>query len=317
MTKVLQSSAERRIRALRRQLALDLFLRFGKCWELVSGFRSSRGLEVMVGAPLDPQVEEFVSAVSIGAQSSAWIDEPTRAAHDALIPHDCRPALNLVNPWIVFLHKLFLFDPPADRLLEYAEGPLAALSRRPTPPDSSTVTKKGRIGDSPPAMIAPPVAVTLDPQHVLDTLTYYTSAFLAELHNRLSPAGVDVWKTANEIRNDIPQLDPQFWVDQAYQLGGYICIVVRTGTTEEDVRNAFRLMRHGEGTGKTGAPRRDALTCVQCAIWYDEAGWSHERIGKHFGWAIQTPAGAKRRCETAREHIAEGRTILAQRRAAA
>lgn len=317
MTKALQSSAERRIRALRRQLTLDLFLHSGRCWESVSEFRSSRGLEVMVGAPLDPQVEQFVNAVSIETQSSDWIDEPSRSAYDTLIPHDCQSSLNLANPWIVFLHKLFLFDPPADRLLEYAAGPLSALTARPTPVNSLTATKKGHGGDSPPAMVAPPVALTLDPQHVLDTVTYYTSAFLAELHNRLSPAGVDVWKTANEIRSDIPELDPQFWVDQAYRLGGHMCIVVRAGTTEEDVRGAFRLMRRGEGTGKAGAPRRDALTCVQCAIWYDEFGWSHERIGKHFGWAIQKPPGAKRRCETAREHIAEGRTILGQRRAAA
>jgi hypothetical protein len=89
-------------------------------------------------------------------------------------------------------------------------------------------------------------------------------------------------------------------------------------TTEEDVRNAYRLMAARRPLApQPRRPKRIPLQCLQCAVWYDECGWSHERIAKVFGWTVQRPAGAKPKCETARQYIAEGRLLLSQRKLAA
>jgi hypothetical protein len=95
-------------------------------------------------------------------------------------------------------------------------------------------------------------------------------------------------------------------------------ITVDVHTTEEDVRNAFKMMTANQpARPRPARPKRDPLLCLQCAVWYDQCDWSHERIAQAMGWAIQYPAGAKPRSETARQYIADGRSLLNQRNVAA
>jgi hypothetical protein len=88
-------------------------------------------------------------------------------------------------------------------------------------------------------------------------------------------------------------------------------ISVQPETTEADVRAAFQWIKRRLPTPAppTKSPR-DPLLAAQCAVWRDKYEWSEQRIGEHLGWAIQESPIAKPRCETARQHIAEGRTLL-------
>jgi hypothetical protein len=72
------------------------------------------------------------------------------------------------------------------------------------------------------------------------------------------------------------------------------------------------LARHGYvGEVKATKSPRDLLVCIQCAIWYDLDGWSHERIAARFGWTVQHPPGQTPRSETVRQHVAAGRDFFA------
>lgn len=303
--KALESSAERRIRALMRQLTLDLFRRAGLCWEVVKTGRDACGIAVEVGlSPLIVPIPDCLLGHMVRAQ-------------EELIPDDCKPFLRAQELWIPFLARLFFFDPPEDRLLDYADLPLPGLAKRPTVEQSTPLGIQS--GQKLEMMVAPPIAPMLPPQSVYDAIECYAGALLAELHNRLAPSGVDIWETAQSIVDDIPQLRPKDWTEFAYETVGRSCIIVRPETTEGDVRNAFRLLRHphGEKNRRTDPPQRDPLMCVQCAVWRDRFGWSLERIGKHFGWAIQRKPAQKPSCETARHHVNEGRRILNHNSAAA
>jgi hypothetical protein len=88
-------------------------------------------------------------------------------------------------------------------------------------------------------------------------------------------------------------------------------IEIQPETTEADVRAAFQGIKRRLPTPAlpTKSPR-DPLLAVQCAVWRDRYEWSEQSIGEHLCWAIQESPIAKPRCETARQHIAEGRTLL-------
>jgi hypothetical protein len=91
-------------------------------------------------------------------------------------------------------------------------------------------------------------------------------------------------------------------------------IEVQPETTEADVRAAFQWIKRRLPTpAPSTKSTRDPLLCLQCAIWRDDLGWSEKQIGDQCGWTIQRSSIAKPRCETARQHIAEGRAMLAQR----
>jgi hypothetical protein len=90
-------------------------------------------------------------------------------------------------------------------------------------------------------------------------------------------------------------------------------IIVDEYTTEADVRQAYRkIAAIRKKTAKGGAPKRDPLVAVQCAILYDEDNppdqankgrrrWTHEKLAKRFG--LKSSRAAK-------DHIELGRLIL-------
>lgn len=94
-------------------------------------------------------------------------------------------------------------------------------------------------------------------------------------------------------------------------------IEVNPWTTEHDVRNAFRLIRQTQpDQQKDGAPGRDRLAAVQCAVLYDRYNstgsadkrrrkWTHKRLAEKFGL---------KSARVAKEYVDIGRVILAKTR---
>jgi hypothetical protein len=81
-------------------------------------------------------------------------------------------------------------------------------------------------------------------------------------------------------------------------------------TNKEDASKAYDFIRSLSPQLDRRTKRMDPLICVQCAIWYDQCGWSHTRIAKRFGWKVQRKPAQRPSSETARRHIADGRSIL-------
>jgi hypothetical protein len=79
-------------------------------------------------------------------------------------------------------------------------------------------------------------------------------------------------------------------------------IVVKPWHGENDIRNAFRMIRERQKERPSrGRPKRDPLQSVQCAIFADRYGWTEDRVSQYYGWESYGKAG---------KYIREGRRIL-------
>jgi hypothetical protein len=232
-----------------------------------------------------------------------------------------------------FFAGCLMYDPPPDQLLQYADHANEWL--QPRIPLSHSLTMPLRR--KPPAGL-PIQWIPFLPDFEIAVQSVerehwegYIAVFKENLAAALSDIGVDansiiaeaeeqariqhfqnVTKSivAHDQQTEPSQLTHKQFLDHTVAHATPY-IRVDDVTSDDDVRKAFSYLRSLSPDG--GRPRktkRDPLTAVQCAIWYDNHGWSHERIAKHFGWKVQYPAAQKPRCETARQHIAEGRQIL-------
>lgn len=332
MAKRLESSAERRLQVFRRELILDLYTRHGKFWCDVRWVRELRGIEAEARMP--PPLDLAKVHLPPGLKSSNWSWSPEQqqehrewmvllhALHDAAVPPDHRvetPNASSLEFWMGFLSACVLFDPPAPDLLAFADHGVAAYGEFVNP------LNPWADEDGSPQMLAPPIRFLPNADELLETQERLHYRLIDELHRQLAPRGIDLWEMVYHVEYWNPSdVDATGSADEDAGLVERVkdrprpYIIVDPSTTEEDVRNAFRLMAAAlHERPRPIRPRRDRLVGLQCAIWYDECRWSHERIAKHFGWTVQYPAHAKPRSETARQYIAEGRELLTQRKAAA
>jgi hypothetical protein len=92
-------------------------------------------------------------------------------------------------------------------------------------------------------------------------------------------------------------------------------IVVTPETTDEDVRNARKLIHDGFGTRlRVDASERDPLTAVQVAIFH-RRGWTVPRIANHFSWKlVNDEHGTPRRSSRVTDYINQGEELLDQQK---
>lgn len=329
MGKRLESSAERRLQAFRRELTLDLFTRRGPFWDEIRWIRSLRGIAAEARLPPGLHPGKVHLPADLKATDWAWRPEQRQifrewmvllqVLHDAAVPEEHRvetPYSSSLEFWMGFLSACLRYDPPPDDLLGFADHGVAAYG------DFVNPLNPWADEDAAPQMLAPPIRFLYNAEVLLAAEQRRHERVVEALHRRLAPSGIDVWEMIYDLEYwGSPDAEAsEAGEEAAPELEGEArpYIAVEAHTTEDDVRNAFKLMAAARPPrSRAGKPRRDPLICLQCAIWYDRCGWSHERIAKHFGWKVQRPAHAKPRSETARQYIVEGRALLGQGKAAA
>lgn len=213
---------------------------------------------------------------------------------NGLIPEPLQDRF-LVYEWGDFLASCIVFDPPAEHLIEFAEygGP----------------TRVGASGAG-----APPVRVVTDPfegeiariVHMMDVI----DTIEEEIDKRHPEIGVksiiqdilDDEDIARPLHSRLEKIPKRYYLD------------VREDTSWEDIKHGYSAIRelHDEQRDNSGAPARDTLLAVQCAVLYDHFNetdsadkrrrkWTYERLAGHFG--LKSARAAK-------EYVHEGRKLL-------
>jgi hypothetical protein len=247
MGKLLESSAERRLQAFRRELTLDLFIRNGWYWKVAES-RKLLGLAVEARMPpdLDPNGVHLPHGLessdpSLHDEQAAWLAF-LKSLHDAVVPREHRvdgPYSSSLEFWMGFLSACVLFDPPPDDLLRFADHGVAAYG--------DFVNPLNPWGDDDaPQMLAPPIRLLPDPEALLTAERNRYENIIDELHRRLAPRGIDVREMVYDF---------EFWylfdyeIDDDPELRRSPYIAVDAFTTEEDVRNAFKLIAASQREG--------------------------------------------------------------------
>jgi hypothetical protein len=332
IAKQYQPSLVRRVQHVTHGLTLDVYRRNGEFWNSVSETRRvwnltdpiPRKVPPPLPQPLLPASGQFhhppdarpweSTSPELLRRWSAFFDfceewlDAFRPMSDTNFPH-------------VFLSGCLRFDPPHDSLIEFANHADNLLGRwHPVAVDN----------DPPPGL---PITWVPDPdelafasvQEADESADEFVRELKVALIAELDALGLDghtLWTNAEastlrgraslEMGYGLPTedaLDRFSWTDRVWAASTPL-IEVHPETTEADVRAASQWIKLRQPTPvpSTKSPR-DPLLSLQCAIWRDEFDWSEKQIGDHFGWTIQYPPGAKPRCETARQHIAEGRAL--------
>lgn len=326
----LASSMERRLQLFRQDLVVDLFTQYGLFGEQVHWIRQRMGVTTdrCLPPPLSPNSVHFPGWLKPGPggwsadqrlQHQEWM-VLLHVLHEAVVPDDLKVVTRYANSldfWMGFLSACVVFDPPAEQLVEFAEHGVAAYGEFINP-----FNPWDDADDDGPQMLASPIRFLPDPEQLIADERKRQDWILAQIQKSLTKQplirteDLDLLEMAAHFEFLYEATDDHR--ERQRRAGMRPYIDVNEQTTEEDVHNAFRLMAARQpNRPQPSRPKRSPLHCLQCAVWYDECGWSHERIAKVFGWAVQRPAGAKPRSETARKHIQDGRSLLNQRKLAA
>jgi len=283
----------------KRELVIQLLQQRGLFWKAISAMRTRWNASPTTGLPDNPKKLRILALPPPGvgrrdtpeAQrvDAKWRGELSDIAR-AVVPQlllGSGPSF-LDYDWVRFLSVCVLFDPPDERLEEFAQlGPFLAVS--PLPSGSAS-------------MAAGPVKVMHDPYEERGVAERaWSLIFEAVFELYLEPQGLardDVLQKIHEARPEIRETRDQEWHD--LRLRTYI--EVNENTTWEDVKAAFKMIDDArEERPKTGRPKRDRLRCVQCAILHDQNGWTYEQIAQRYAWPDYTLAS---------KYVADGRKIL-------
>lgn len=335
MTSLLRSSSDSRIIDLREELTLSLFLRHGDFWESVRDMRNKWRITPVVNVPaslahlehrlrfhpgLDPW-EDFGSAQASYPEddvnievTSEWlldIDSVFRCA----VPDQALPDISLnyhrilveVN-WRAFIGACILYDPPPDKLLEFAYCiPIQTVALGST----SSVMPSSDKGSF--AMALPPVA-TVYPRDVetMATGAYYEMLLTVIDEMFLKPNGMDL----KEMRSSAIQAHPELLKIRESSLdkfGAQHVIVVDEATTSEDVKHAFRMIADTlDSRPRRGRRERKRIESVQVAVWHDKFKMPLVEIGKRTGWGVGEDDDGRPKSERIRKHLHDGRRLIAE-----
>jgi hypothetical protein len=330
MRQRLASSKERRLQEFRQHLVVDLFTQHGLFWEQVCWVRNLNAVTAETRLPPALARNSVHFPAWLKAEPGGWtlaqrslLQEwmvSLHVLHEAIVPDDLKVVTRYANSldfWMGFLSACLVYDPPPEHLLKFAEHGVAAYGDfiNPFNPwDDEDVDG--------PEMLAPPIRFLPDPETLIADERKRHEWILEHIQDVLAQQAVietsdlDLLEMAAHFERIYLESTEDRELQQLAEMRPYIDVTEQT--TEEDVRNAFRLMvAHQPVRPQPSRPRRNPLHCLQCAVWYDECGWSHEQIAKVFGWKVQRPLGAKPKSETARKHIQDGRLLLSQRKLAA
>ena len=292
---ILKSDEGERIMQFKRKLVLDLFLRRGDFWAEIEGFRARWDIDAVRGFPsggfwLRPFEDE---------------DERRREYDRGLFDLEMRVVKKrfrqAFTDWARFFSMCVMYDPPDDGLIEFSAqgGPSPSAPEDPNwmndwPPEGTSTDLR---------MVAHPVKWLRDPDEQRSNESHYYGRMIAKIGERhLAPLGLDVWELFHEVRQSCPEISEEYRENRR-QNRAKPYIEVNDWTTRNDIVNGLRLIRQARPPRPVeGAPLRDHLVAVQCALHCDRRGWSHEQIAELYNWTDPRRVG---------EYVKLGREILA------
>ena len=200
-------------------------------------------------------------------------------------------------PWFDFFQFCTLYDPPPDRLLDFA----ACGDPYPLPPEA------WRLGS-----INPHVFALQDPLGIHAVTVSWYNQILKEIERRyLLPAGVSIDEAMESILDD-PAMGPDLET-RLQSIPDIGMIPVFEYTRDEHLRQAKAAIQEQLNMKPLrGAPRRDRLEAVQCAIWADDYDNTHAEISDKMGWPTpnKTDDYGNPRYPRVAEYVKAGRNIL-------
>lgn len=313
---VLKSDEGTQIVRFKHELVLDLFLKRGGFWNEISAMRKRWGIKAstqLIPAgmfcpwPKDPA----------GWDKRKHWQREIRGLRDRVVPDRYSGAS---VDWERFLPACVLYDPPSAELIEFAyfAGPSPSMPYPASDEAQEAMLERGEHL----LMVAPPIKGLADPTEagLIEAWLYRT--IMQRIGERyLEPLGLDIWELYREVWEGSPDVHADL-IEMRRQNAPKLYIDVSETTTENDVRNAFRLIRQTQPTNrKGGKPKLDPLVAVQCAVLYDlENGpdpadpadgrrkkWTHESLSEQYGL---------RGARAAKYHVERGREILAKKKSA-
>ena len=299
----LLSDAERQLIAMKRRLVEQLCLRRGPFWEAVRDMRARWGIMAItavpatVGAPGPPECAP--KAPEEGGEETEWeaFTEQWSAdlfsIRDRTVPKYFHEGID----WWDFLNACVLYDPPIPGLHEFAKrGGIRFSSGVPERPG-----ERLRL----PRMARPPIKLLRDPEEAEALEAWRWVRRMEELQERyLKPLGLDVWKMLDDIEKNPPPGLVEEYFKRLDQLDDNRQVYIEAGeqTTKEDIERASRIARaRHKNRPSPSRPKRDQLTCVECAVLKDQHGWSDEKLAKRYGW---------RQLSTVGKYARAGRAII-------
>jgi hypothetical protein len=308
----LPSDAGRRLRRLRHELVLQLYLRREPLWDTIRDVRDRWNISAEVRLP--PPVVGYLSLEGPPAHQDrgyarhdfSWKEE--MSAIWAKVDPEPRPPtrdysdLQLELSWGDFLSACVLYDPPEDQLLEFAS--YRALET--TVLDGGRLPTKANL-EGLPAMVAPPVRSLWALSMVRDWYWHRVLRYIGELDLELQ--GVDVDAPIENATLYVPGLEEEYR-EKAERYSKRYYIGVDDYTSLEDVKNAFHMIREVQPPKGT-KPSHDPLVAVQCAILYYQRNqtkpgdrrqrrWTQAKLAHKFGLTTRS----------ARDYLALGQAII-------
>ena len=288
---------------MKRELVVQLYFQSGPFWEAIRNMRARWGITAVtaipttIGAPGPPECAP--KAPEEGGEEAEWDVFGERwsadlfSIRDRTVPGYFHEGVD----WWDFLNTCVLYDPPVPGLHEFA--------RRGGIRFSSGVSE--RPGENPklPKMARPPIKSLIDPQEAEALEAWRRARLMQELQERyLKQLGLDVWKMLDDIeKNPPPDLMEEYSerLDRLYD-NRRVYIEVGEQTTEKDIERASRIARAMyKNRPSPSRPKRDRLTCIECAVHKDQHGWSDKKLAERYGWNQLSTAG---------KYVREGRTLI-------
>jgi hypothetical protein len=311
---VLPSDLGRRIEGFKREVVFQVFMRQGPAWDAVSDMRSRWG--VSARAELPPASSNWPNNPYPEHWPEEYTDErPERWGLDldALRDQIVREAYHwgpADTSWRSFLAACVLFDPPDRKLLAFSKfgGP------RPVgiPPADEPFDRD--FGFPAHATTMPPVAMLRDAEKAEVIEGWFWRRIIDEIGERyLKPQGLDTKEILHEVLMATSDLGRKRQELRDRETPFRYYITVGEYTTEADVKRAFRLISATlPERPEKGAPRRDRLIAIQCAILYDHHNqpdpsdgrkwsWTYPKLAEAFG--LQSERAAKGYIEAGREEL--------------
>jgi hypothetical protein len=298
------SAAAPRIQRFKHDVVFNLFLRNGTMWEEIRTVRERWAISSTERVPPDswpglhyPEDGWPDKYDAAGEQASEWIELASGWSLELLtlarrlVPEVYRPTPIDETGWASFLSACILFDPPETKL------PLFAQLGGPRPLGLSPTDESWRNFGLPPyVMLASPTRTLRDGDKTRFIEGWFWRQVIERIGERfLEPAGLDIHEMMRAVMEDSPDLFKQREELRDQETPPRHYIAVDEKTTDADVRRAFRLISATlPERPEEGAPRRDPLIALQCAILYDRHNqadpadgrvwkWTHEKLAEEFG----------------------------------